>query len=207
MPRTKTKPPKAKVDEFGLPQFIAVDALVLIVGIKERRLNQLITDARLPPEVKKGAPPGYWNTGKAITEILGYYRRQADKSKPTYDLEIERQTRLEDLRSLRIKNAKSSKDLLPHPIVAQVWGEILSVFKNRFLAYSGKMGPLAFRAKDKVEAAEILDSEIRDIFSGLPALIEGVSDRITGDEFSDDGEATGTDGPAKKPADLVPEKP
>ena len=177
-----------------------------MAGIGIRRLNQLISDSRLPIEVKKGAPEGYWNTTRAITEILGYYRRQADKSRPSFDTELDREQRKEELRKIRIANAKSQRELLPISVIAQAWGEMLAVFKNRFHGYADKMGPIAYRAKDKVEAGELLATEIRDIFSGLPAEVESLVDRISLDEFSEDGDPATTSGP-KDPTDLVKKKP
>ena len=188
-------------DETGLPAFVSTDTLSSLTGVSGRRLHQLISDSRIPIECKQGAPEGFWHTAKSLTELFGYYRRQADKSRPTSDIEMERQLVVEDLRSKRIKNAKATKEFLPMLVVAQVWGEILSVFKSRFMGFPSKIGPSAFLAKDKVEAIQILEKEVREILEGLPAEIEGLADKIRDDDFSD-GE-TDPASPGEKSGDLV----
>lgn len=205
----KTPPPKPtpsdELDEQGLPFFISTDTLAFVTGVSGRRLHQLISDSRIPIDVKEGCPEGYWHTSKALVEIFGYYRRQADKSKPTADLEMERELLREDLRTKKIKNAKATRELLPHQIVAQVWGELLSILKGRFIIFPSKMGPRAFNAKDKVEAAELLEAEIRDILAGLPEQIEDLAGKIRDDEFSENAEPSPTAAGPAQPADLVPE--
>lgn len=184
--KTKPAPP---ADANGLPAFVTTETLSVLTGVSGRRIHQLVSDSRIPIECRQGAPEGSWHTTKTLVELFGYYRRQADKSKPNVDIEMDRELVREELRAKRLKNAKTARELLPMMVMVQVWGEMLSVFKDRFLAFGPKVGPRAFRAKDKVEAAEIIEKDIRDIFKGLPDQIEALADKIRDDEFSTDAEA------------------
>lgn len=197
--KTKPAPPS---DANGLPAFVSTDTLSVLTGVSGRRLHQLISDSRISIECKNGAPEGSWHTTKTLAELFGYYRRAADKSKPNSDVEMDRQLVLEDLRGKRIKNAKAMKDLLPMLVMAQLWGEMLNLFKDQFLGFGAKIGPRAYRAKDKVEAAEVIDKEVRAILKGLPDQIEALADKIRDDEFSPDGEASPVPA-AEKPGHLV----
>lgn len=201
----KRKVAAAGHDEHGFPLTIDSHTLAVLTGVSESRLHQLVRDARISAECKDGE--GNWLTARALTEIFGYYRRQADKVKPDLDRQVTRQNELEELRSRRLKNAKMARELLPRHVYVQAWGELLTVFKNRWLNFSHKMGPRAFRAKDKVEAAELLEQEVRNIFAGLddPKVMEGVETAIRDDEFA---AADATDhGPsrAEEAGDLVTE--
>lgn len=195
-------PPLPPPDEHGLPAHISTDALSALTGVSGRRLHQLISDSRIPIECKKGAPEGFWHTGKTLLELFGYYRRVADKSKPSADVEMQRRLDREELRKRMLGNAKAARDLLPMLVMAAIWGELLTLFKERFMGFGSKMGPRAFRAKDKVDASEIIEKEIRSIFKGLPEQIEALAEKIRDDEFSPDAPADRT--PAGETAgDLV----
>lgn len=177
------KKAKADLDEYGLPPVIKTEALCFITNLSSRRLHQLVSDARIPMEVKAG--DGLWHTALAFREIFGYYRRQADRAKPQGDKDIEAQVSIEDLRSRRIKNAKMARELLPRHVYVETWGELLSVFKNRWMNFGDKMALRVSRAKDKVEAAEIMNKEVADIFGGLcdPRVMEDIEAKIRDDEF------------------------
>lgn len=202
----RPKPAKIKAapppDEHGLPAYISTDSLSSLTGVSGRRLYQLISDSKISIDCKKGAPDGFWHTGKALLEIFGYYRRVADRAKPNADLEMQRSLDREELRARKLKNAKAARELLPMLVMAQVWGELLTLFKERFLGFGMKIGPRAFRAKDKVEASEIIEKEIRMIFKGLPEQIEALAEKIRDDEFSTHEPAAGTP-PGEKSGDLV----
>ena len=182
----KTPTPAAGLDPLGLPLTVNTRTLAVLTGVTETRLHQLVRDSRISMECK--TPAGRWNTSKALMELFGYYRRQADKAKPRVDQMVEDQISIENLRSIRIKNARAARELLPRHIYVQTWGELLTIFKNRWINFAHKMGPRVFRAKDKVDAAAMLDDEIRDIFSGLqdPKVMEGIEKQIRDDEFPSD---------------------
>jgi len=194
------------MDDLGLPRTIDSAALSVITGVGTRRLHQLISDSRISIECKDG--DGQWLARRALTELFGYYRRQAEKGKQPAERHIDDQLDLEELRSRRIKNARAARELLPRHVYTQVWGELITTFKNRFLAFSAKMGPRAFRAKDKVEASELLDAEIREIFLGLcdPKVMEDIASSVRDDDFLTDGNAPTDSAPAPEhPAeDLEP---
>lgn len=204
VPKPKPAPP---IDANGLPAFITTDILASLTGVSGRRLHQLISDSRIPIECKKGAPEGFWHTSKTLVEIFGYYRRVADKTRPSIDVQMEREITMEDLRSKKLKNAKASRELLPVTIMAQIWGEMLASFKNKLLSFPSKMGARAFRAKDKVEATELLEAELRSILNGLPAEIEALASKIRDDDFSPDGGESNPTAAGSKSGDLVPENP
>jgi len=171
------------LDEYGLPAVIHTEVLVMLTGVTARRLHQLISDNRIPAECNFSGDK--WRATMALKEIFGYYRRQADRAKPASDIMLETQNSLEDLRAKRLKNAKMARELLPRHIYVQAWGEFLTSFKNRWLNFPDKMGIRCFRAKDKVEAMQILEREIADIFAGLndPKFMEDIAARIRDDEF------------------------
>lgn len=200
MPRKRPPDPEgAGLDEYGLPPIIHTEVLVHLTGVTARRLHQLISDTRISPECNFSGDK--WRTTIALREIFGYYRRQSDQKKPPSDKLLESQLAAETLRSAKLKNAKMARELLPRYVYVQVWGELISAFKARWLEFSNKMGPRAFRAKDKVEASEILDREIVDIFSALqdPKFMEDIAAKIRDDEFehSETGNAPGdSDGSA-----------
>lgn len=184
--RDVPKKPEIRLDEHGFPPTIPTEALCHVTGIATRRLNQLVTDRRIPAECRAGS--GDWFTTKSLIEIFGYYRRQADQGKPKEGRGIEAQIAIEDLRKLRLANAKTSRELLPRRVYVEAWGELLTTFKNRWMSFGSKMGPRVFRAKDKVEAAEILEREISDIFLGLndPKVMDDIEAKIRDDEFNAD---------------------
>jgi hypothetical protein len=181
--KAKPKEDAIALDEWGFPLIITTEALCSITGVSNRRIHQLVADTRIPIDCK--ARDGYWNTTISLREIFGYYRRVADKAKPQKDKDVESLVSLEDLRSRRIKNAKLARELLPRHVYVQSWGEILTTFKNRWMSFGAKMGPRAFRAKDKVEASELIDAEVNDIFAGLadPKVMEDIAAKIRDDEF------------------------
>lgn len=182
MPK-KQNPETPALDEFGLPPVIHTEVLCHITGITARRLHQLITDKRIPLECNFSGDK--WRTTQTLCEIFGYYRRQADQKRPSSERELDRQNSVEDLRAKRLKNAKMARELLPRHVYVQVWGELINGFKARFITFSEKMGPRANRAKDKVEATELLEKEISDIFGGLadPRFMEDIAAKIRDDEF------------------------
>lgn len=205
------KLPKANaegLDEYGLPPLIHTEVLAHLTGVTARRLHQLISDTRIPAECNFSGDK--WRTTLTLREVFGYYRRQADKTKPMSDRLLDIQQRTEDLRSTKIKNAKLARELLPRHVYAQAWGELLSVFKSRFLNMADKLAPRVFRAKDKVDVAEIIDKEVREIFTGLmdPKVMEDLAARIRDDDFDDPAStenASGdTGGPAEAARDLEP---
>lgn len=185
MSKAKTpKPtPAAALDEFGLPPLIHTETITLLTGISPRHLHRLVEEIRIPADCYFGSEK--WHTAKTFQEIVGYYKRQADRSKPSANRSIETQLAQENLRSQRLKNAKMARELLPRHVYAQAWGELLTVFKNRFLNLADKLAPRVFRAKDKVDVAEIIDREVREIFGGLadPKVMEDLASRIRDDEF------------------------
>lgn len=207
MPR---KPPvvpdSAASDEFGLPPIIHTEVLCHLTGITARRLHQLITDKRIPAECNFTGDK--WRTTQTLCEVFGYYRRRADQARPPAERQLEIQNTIEDLRAKRLKNAKMARELLPRHVYVQVWGELINGFKSRWLGFSEKMGPRAFRAKDKVHATEILEKEVIDIFAALqdPKFMEDIASKIHDDEFE---QPPGTDNPPGNPAqrdeDLEPE--
>lgn len=199
------KKPEIKLDEHGLPETIDVYALSFLTGLKERRLNQLVTDMRIPADVRV-PDSGRWYAAKALVEIFGYYRRQLDKKRPTNARDLEEQNALEDLKTKKIKNAKSQRDWLPRFAVRDSWGEYLTIFKNRFMNFSHKMGPRAFGAADKVEAAEILEREVQDIFAGLmdPKIIDEIDSRIPDEEVTSDGKPDHASASPDRRPDLEP---
>ena len=123
-------------------------------------------------------------------------RRAADHAKPTTERQLDLQMMIEDLRAKRLKSAKMSKDLLPWWIYKEIWGELISSWKNRFLAFPDKMAQRVFRAKDKVEVAEILNKEIREIFAGLndPKAMEEIVAKIRDDEFESGADTNSSSG-------------
>jgi hypothetical protein len=179
----KQNPETKGLDEYGLPAIIHTEILVMLTGVTARRLHQLITDNRIPAECRFTGDK--WRTTISLREIFGYYRRKADRAKPTGDALLETQNSLEDLRAKRLKNAKMARELLPRHVYVQAWGEILSSFKNRWLNFPDKMGVRCFRAKDKADAIEILEREIADIFATLndPKFMEDIAAGIRDDEF------------------------
>ena len=194
MPR-KQSPEVAPLDEYGLPAVIHTEVLAYLTGVTPRRLHQLITDARIPIECNFSGDK--WRTAVALREIFGYYRRQADQRRPSSDRLLETQGIVEDLRAKKLKNAKMARELLPRFVYVQAWGEIINGIKNRFVNFPDKIGPRAFRAKDKVEAVQILEKEIVDIWSGLedPKFMEEIASHIRDDEFEQPPD-TDRDGPS-----------
>ncbi len=192
------------MDENGLPAIIYTDSLAAIFGISPRRLHQLITDNRIPAECNFSGDK--WRTFMTLREVAGYYRRQADQKRPQSAHLIEAQSTLEDLRAKRLKNAKMARELLPYKIMAQDVGEIISGVKTRFINFPDKMAQRIFRAKDKVEVAEMLDKEIRDIWGAFedPKFMEDIAAKVHDDEFE---QSTETDHNARDPsggsADMV----
>lgn len=201
----KTHAEPAALDEYGLPPTIDTAGLCAVIGISSRRLHQLITDDRIPIECRHSE--GRWNTARTLTAVFGYYRRKADQSKPQGEKDLENQIAQETLRSSKLKNAKMARELLPRTVYVQIWGELITIFKNRWLNFSHKMGPRAFRAKDKIEAAEILDKEVRDIFAGLmdPKVMESIEAAVRDDEFSHDGGNNGRASTESEPAENLVE--
>lgn len=203
----KAKPAGPRLDENGFPLTVDTKGLALVTGVSETRINQLVRDNRISGAARAGL--GRWHTSKALIELFAYYRRQADKSRPKTAALIEEQQALENLRKIRIANARQSGKLLPSTMYREIWGELITVWKQRFLAFPHKMGPRVFRAKDKVEAAEQLEAEIRDIFRALedPKVMQLVEAQIRDDEFSTDGRPThdAGGGGSDSPGHLVPE--
>lgn len=189
----KAPPSSGKLDEFGLPPVIRTETLALIVGVGPRRLHQLLSDGRIEKDVYFGAEK--WETFKALQAIFAYYRRQLDNKKSPASMDAE--LLVENLRAIKIKNAKSARELLPRSVYIQVFGELLTTFKTRWLGFADKMAARVFRAKDKVEAADILDREVRSIFGALadPAVMAELEAKIHDDEFSD-GESADAPGTA-----------
>lgn len=192
---------KLETGPHGFPVTIETQALAEIIGITGRRLNQLVTDLRIPVECRIG--DSHWDTHRTIVEVFGYYRRLADHSKPSANVDLETQMLIEDLRKIKIANGKSTKELLPAKVYVQVWGELISSWKGRFIAFGAKMGPRVFRARDKVEAAEILDREVTEIFDALndPAAMQEIETKIRDDDF--DGKSDSSD-PAAPSSGALP---
>ena len=193
MPR-KADPEAVGMDEYGLPAVIHTELLCYLTGVTPRRLHQLITDNRIPQECNLSGDK--WRATQSLREIFGYYRRAADHAKPTTERQLDLQMMIEDLRAKRLKSAKMSKDLLPWWIYKEIWGELISSWKNRFLAFPDKMAQRVFRAKDKVEVAEILNKEIREIFAGLndPKAMEEIVAKIRDDEFESGADTNSSSG-------------
>lgn len=204
------KPPKAKappepahsLDEFGLPPLIRTETISLLTGLTPRHLHRLVEELRIPADCFFGNEK--WYTAKTFQEIIGYFKRKADRAKPATS--IESQMAQENLRAQRLKNAKMARELLPRHVYSQAWGELLTVFKNRFLNMADKLAPRVFRAKDKVAVAEIIEHEVREIFGGLadPKVMEDLAAKIRDDEF-EHGSETGESprDSAKAAGDLV----
>lgn len=193
----------------GFPATIDTQTLAEIIGITGRRLNQLVTDLRIPAECRIG--DSHWDTLKTITEIFGYYRRASDHARPIVNVDLETRILEEDLRKKRIDNARKVKELLPRHVYVQVWGELISAWKNRWATFGATMGPRVFRAKDKLEATLLLDDKIAEIFDGLndPKAMEDIESRITDHDFHADTPADRSSEPsgagARPPAGaLVP---
>lgn len=188
------KPPPAELDEFGLPPLIRTETICLILGgITPRRLHQLVTDGRIEKDCLFGGEK--WHTMKTLQGVFAYYRRQLDQRKSPSNMDAE--LLKENLRAARLKNAKVAKELLPRTVYLQVFGELMNVFKNRWLNFADKLAPRVHRAKDKVEVAEILDREIRSIFEGLndPKAMADLEAKIHDDDFDAGGgpaDAAGT---------------
>jgi len=204
------KAPKAKaasapadpLDEFGLPPLIRTETVALLTGLTPRHLHRLIEELRIPADCFFGSEK--WHTAKTFQEIIGYFKRKADRTKPATS--VESQMAQENLRAQRLKNAKMARELLPRHVYAQAWGELLTVFKNRFLNMADKLAPRVFRAKDKVDVAEIIDREVREIFGGLadPKVMDDLAAKIRDDEFEhgpETGEPSGDS--AQAAGDLV----
>lgn len=204
MPR-KTHPDTAGLDEYGLPPVLHTEVLCYLSGVKSTRLHQLIKDGRIPAECNLSGDK--WRATLTLREMFGYYRRQADQRRPSGERAIELQTTMEELRTKRLKNAKMARELLPRHVYVQVWGELLSAFKNRWLEFPHKMGPRAFRAKDKADAAEILEKEVEDIFRVLqdPKFMEDIAAKILDDELDQPADPDRPTGDSAGDAeDLVP---
>lgn len=203
MPK-KQSPESAALDEYGLPPVIHTEVLAYLTGVGSTRLHQLIKDNRITPDCHLVGDK--WRTAVSFRELFAYYRRQADRAKPASDRQLEIQNTMEDLRTKRLKNAKMARELLPYKIMAQDVGEIIAGVKNRFINFADKMSQRVFRAKDKVEVAEILDREIRDIWGAFedPKFMENIAAKVHDDEFehaTDTGHDSGT--PAEPAENLV----
>lgn len=196
--------PAEPLDEFGLPPLIHTQTITLLTGITPRHLHRLVEEIRIPADCYFGSEK--WKTAKTFQEIVGYYKRQADRSKPQSNRSIETELAKETLRSQRLKNAKMARELLPRHVYVQAWGELLTVFKNRFLNMADKLAPRVFRAQDKVAVAEIIDREVREILGGLldPKVMEDLAAKIRDDEFEHGNDSTDSSGDRSEAAgDLV----
>lgn len=205
MPRKRKEPsPDGPLDEFGLPPLIRTETITLLTGISPRHLHRLVEEIRIPADCYFGNEK--WKTAKTFQEIVGYYKRQADRSKPQSNRSIETEMAKENLRMQRLKNAKMARELLPRHVYSQAWGELLIVFKNRFLNLADKLAPRVFRAADKVAVAEIIDREVREIFGSLadPKVMESLAANIRDDEFEHGTETAEPSGDSPQTAgDLV----
>jgi hypothetical protein len=200
--KDRAAPPAEPLDEFGLPPLIGTETVTLLTGFTPRHLHRLVEELRIPADCYFGNEK--WRTAKTFQEIVGYYKRKADRTKaPT---SVESELAKETLRTQRLKNAKLARELLPRHVYVQAWGELLTVFKNRFLNLADKLAPRVFRAKDKVIVAEIIDAEVREIFGGLmdPKVMEDLAAKIRDDEFEHGTDSADSSGDRAAPAgDLV----
>jgi hypothetical protein len=182
------------LDEYGLPPVIHTEVLSHLTGVTSTRLHQLIKDNRITPDCHLAGDK--WRTAVSFREIFAYYRRQADRAKPASDRQLDIQNTLEDLRTKRLKNAKMARELLPYKIMAQDVGEIIAGVKTRFINFPDKLSQRVFRAKDKVEVAEILDREIRDIWAAFedPKFMENIAAKVHDDEFEQPSDTSHSSG-------------